>query len=65
MKIVSPETTDEMLVDRAEGRNIIHNYFGVQQRIAKTHASRCISASGRGGAARILWTTAWFRGMWR
>lgn len=34
MKIVSPETTDSMLVDRAEGRNIIHNYFGVQQRIA-------------------------------
>jgi hypothetical protein len=34
MKIVSPETTDSMLVDRAEGRNIIHNYFGVQQRLA-------------------------------
>jgi hypothetical protein len=35
MKLVSPETTDSMLVDRAEGRNIIHNYFGVQQRIAE------------------------------
>ena len=35
MKLVSPEATDEMLVDRAEGRNIIHNYFGVQQRIAE------------------------------
>ena len=34
MKLVSPEATDEMLVDRAEGRNIIHNYFGVQQRLA-------------------------------
>lgn len=34
MRLVSPESTDEMLVDRAEGRNFIHNYFGVQQRLA-------------------------------
>ena len=34
MKLVSPEATDAMLVDRAEGRNIIHNYFGVQQRLS-------------------------------
>lgn len=33
MKLVSPEATDEMLVDRAEGRTIIHNYFGVQQKL--------------------------------
>ena len=33
MRLVSPETTDTMLVDRAEGRNFIHNYFGVTQNL--------------------------------